>query len=134
MGHEVAHALAHHGAERMSTGMGAELVGQLLAVGLSKASPAVQAGAMQAFGIGAQGLVILPFSRKHESEADEIGLELMAKAGYDPRAAVGFWRRMSAQAGGPKPPEFLSTHPSDETRIKQIEAWLPKALESYKKN
>ncbi len=131
MGHEVAHALAHHGAERMSQGMGTQIVYQLLAVGLGKADPAVRDGALQAFGLGAQVGVILPFSRNHESEADKIGLILMAKAGYDPREAVNFWKRMSAQ-GGQKPPEFLSTHPSDETRIKQIESWLPEALTYYK--
>lgn len=131
MGHEVAHALAHHGAERMSQGMGTEIIGQLLSIGLNKADPAVRSGALQAFGLGAQVGVILPFSRNHESEADKIGLILMAKAGYDPRAAVDFWKRMAAQ-GGQKPPEFLSTHPSDETRIRQIEAWLPEALSYYK--
>lgn len=131
MGHEVAHALAHHGAERMSQGMGAELIGQLLEVGLGNASPGVKSGAMQAFGLGTQVGVMLPFSRSHESEADHIGLILMAKAGYDPRSAVEFWRRMAKQGGG-KPPEFLSTHPADETRIKQIESWLPEALSYYK--
>lgn len=132
MGHEVAHALAHHGAERMSQGMGAQLVGELLSIGLKNADPAVRGRALQAYGLGAQVGVILPFSRTHESEADKIGLILMAKAGYDPRAAVDFWRRMAAQGGGQKPPEFLSTHPSDETRIQQIESWLPEALGYYK--
>lgn len=131
MGHEVAHALAHHGAERMSQGMGAELVGQLLSVGLGGADPAVRDRALQAYGLGAQVGVMLPFSRSHESEADHIGLILMAEAGYDPRAAVNFWKKMSQQ-GGKKPPEFLSTHPADETRIRQIEQWLPEALSHYK--
>lgn len=133
MGHEVAHALAHHGAERMSQSMGTEVVAQLLAMGLGKADPAVRDGALKAFGLVAQGGVILPFSRKHESEADHIGLILMAKAGYNPGTAVDFWTRMSHQ-GGEKPPEFLSTHPSDETRIQQIKAWLPEAMGYYKKN
>lgn len=126
MGHEVAHALAHHGAERMSTG----LLTQIGAVGVAavlggdpQAAKAVEA----AFGIG----VMLPFSRSHESEADRIGLHLMAKAGYDPRAAVEFWKRMDTAAKGKKPPEFLSTHPSDERRIKQIESWLPEVLPIY---
>ena len=131
MGHEIAHALAHHGAERMSQGMGTEIIGQLLSVGLGNASPSVRNGALQAFGLGAQVGLILPFSRQHESEADKIGLILMAKAGYDPREAVNFWKRMS-QGGGQKPPEFLSTHPSDDTRIKQIESWLPEALTYYR--
>lgn len=128
MGHEIAHALAHHGAERMSQGMGANIIGELLAVGLGKSSPEVRENVLKAYGFGAQVGVMLPFSRSHESEADHIGLILMAKAGYDPRAAVDFWKRMSQQGGGKKPPEFMSTHPSDETRIKQIEEWLPEAL------
>jgi predicted Zn-dependent protease len=132
MGHEVAHALAHHGAERMSQGMGANIIGEILAQGLGKSDPAVRENALKLYGLGANVGVILPFSRSHESEADHIGLILMAKAGYDPRAAVDFWRRMAANAGGKKPPEFLSTHPSDETRIKQIEQWLPEALSHYK--
>lgn len=132
MGHEVAHALARHGAERMSQGMGAELLGNVLAAGLGNASPEVQQRTMQLYGLGAQFGVILPFSRNHESEADRIGLILMAKAGYDPREAPEFWRRMAAQSGGQKPPEWASTHPSDERRIKQIEEWLPEALKEYK--
>ncbi len=132
MGHEVAHAIAHHGAERMSQGMGAEIVGQILSVGLGGADPGVRNRTMQLYGLGATVGVILPFSRRHESEADKIGLIVMAKAGYDPRAAVDFWRRMAKQSKGGKPPEFLSTHPSDETRIRQIEAWLPEALQHYK--
>ena len=133
MGHEIAHALARHGAERMSQGMGTQILGQIIAIGLGKAEPGVRDRVLQAYGLGAQGLVILPFSRNHESEADRIGLILMAKAGYDPREAAEFWRRMSQASGGQKPPEILSTHPSDETRIRQIEAWLPEALEHYKK-
>ncbi len=132
MGHEVAHAIAHHGAERMSQSMGAELVGQLLQVGLGNADPQVRDRALMAYGYGAQLGVMLPFSRKHESEADKIGLILMAKAGYDPHEAVEFWKRMAKSSGGQKPPEFLSTHPADETRIKQIESWLPEALSYYK--
>jgi predicted Zn-dependent protease len=131
MGHEVAHALAHHGAERMSQGMGAQVVGEVLSVGLGNAAPETRARAMQLYGLGANVGVILPFSRSHESEADHIGLILMAKAGYDPRTAVAFWKRMAEQGKGQKPPEFLSTHPSDETRIKQIEEWLPEAMANY---
>jgi predicted Zn-dependent protease len=132
MGHEIAHALAHHGAERMTQQMGTELIGQVIALGLGNASPTVKNGVLQAYGTGA-GLAVLPFSRANESEADHIGLILMAKAGYDPRTAVDFWRRMASQGGGGKPPEFLSTHPSDETRIAQIQKWLPEALGYYKK-
>ncbi|MFN0117202.1 MAG: M48 family metallopeptidase [Elusimicrobiota bacterium] len=131
MGHEVAHALARHGAERMSQGMGAQIIGQVLSLGLGKADPAVREKTLQLYGLGAQVGVILPFSRGNESEADHIGLILMAKAGYDPRQAVEFWKRMAAQSGGQKPPEFMSTHPSDETRIQQLEKWLPEALTYY---
>ena len=131
MGHEVAHALAHHGAERMSGGMGTNIIGEILAVGLGKTDPATRDNVLQLYGIGSQVGIMLPFSRTHESEADKIGLILMAKAGYDPRAAVGFWERMS-KSGGQKPPEILSTHPADSRRIEQIKKWLPEALTHYK--
>lgn len=130
MGHEIAHAIANHGGERMSQGLGTEIVGQLLNVGLGNAQPQNRARAMQLFGLGAQVGFILPFSRKHESEADKIGLILMAKAGYDPRTAIAFWEKMAAQ-GGERPPEFLSTHPSGETRISQIKSWLPEVMPYY---
>lgn len=133
MGHEVAHALANHSAERMSQGLGAELIGQLLGAGLSKMSPAVQQNVMQLYGLGAQYGVILPFSREQESEADHIGLILMAKAGYDPRAALDFWQRMES-VGGATPPEFLSTHPSGQTRISQIKSWLAEAEPYYEQS
>lgn len=130
MSHEVAHALAHHGAERMSQGELVNLGGAALQAGLAKKDPAVQNQVMGAFGLGASVGVLLPFSRSHEAEADHIGLILMAKAGYDPRAAVPFWQRMD-KIGGQKPPEFLSTHPSDSTRIKKIQQELPEALKYY---
>jgi len=133
MGHEVAHALASHSAERMSQGLGAELLGQVLGVGLAKASPAVQQNVMQLYGLGANYGVILPFGRRQESEADRIGMILMAKAGYDPREALAFWERMSA-VGGAAPPEFLSTHPSGQTRINQIKQWLPEVMPIYEQN
>jgi predicted Zn-dependent protease len=129
MGHEVAHALARHGAERMSQTIGAQLLGQVL-VGLSNPSFAEEFA--QLYGLGASVGVILPWGRAQESEADHIGLILMAKAGYDPSAAVGFWQRMSKVQQGGQPPEFLSTHPSDETRIDQIKQWLPEAQKYYK--
>lgn len=132
MGHEVAHAIASHSAERMSQGLGANIIGELLSVGLSNSEPATRNNVMQLFGLGTQVGVILPFGRKQESEADKIGLILMAKAGYDPRVAVEFWQRMEAQAGsGQRPPEFLSTHPSGETRIAQIKQWLPEIMQYY---
>jgi len=128
LGHEVAHALAHHGAERMSQELVAQLVGTGLAVGLGSASPATQTAVMQAFGVGAQVGVLLPFSRQQESEADHIGLILMAKAGYDPAAAVALWQRMESRAGaGQAPPELLSTHPSYGTRLEHIRSWIPAA-------
>lgn len=131
MSHEVAHALAHHGAERLSQGELVNLGGAALQAGMAKKDPAVQNKVLTAFGLGANIGVLLPFSRGHEAEADSIGLILMAKAGYDPRAAVPFWQRMAA-GGGQKPPEFLSTHPSDDTRIRKIQAAIPEALKYYK--
>jgi predicted Zn-dependent protease len=138
MGHEVAHALQRHGAERYSRGI-LETIGQVgaLAAGAAAGRPDVAMAAMSAYGVG----VSLPFGRSQESEADRIGLRLMAQAGYDPREAVPFWERMS---GCPRQlidkacfrakqsiPEFLSTHPSDTSRINQIEAWLPEAMKYY---
>lgn len=136
MGHEVAHALARHGAERMSQQMGMQAVGTGLAValGASGTSGVTQSVAMQAFGLGAQVGVLLPFSRSQESEADHIGLILMAKAGYDPSEAVSFWERMEKAGGGKAPPEYLSTHPNHGTRVKQIETWLPEAESYYRKD
>lgn len=133
MGHEVAHALARHGAERMSQAMGAQALGQILTAGVGMASPAFAEDFAKLYGFGATVGFILPWGRSQESEADHIGLILMAKAGYDPAAAVAFWQRMAKASQGGKPPEFLSTHPSDETRIAQIKEWLPEALSYYKK-
>ena len=132
MGHEVAHALARHGAERMSQSMGVELVGQLLSIGVGAVNPAYTEAFSQAYGLGTNVTMILPWGRAQESEADHIGLILMAKAGYDPSTAVGFWERMPKVQQGGKPPEFLSTHPSDDTRIAQIKQWLPEAMQYYK--
>lgn len=133
MGHEAAHALARHGAERMTQSMGAQVVGQILSTGVGMVNPAYTEAFSQAYGLGVNVAVILPWGRSQESEADHIGLILMAKAGYDPSAAVGFWERMSKIQQGGKPPAFLSTHPSDETRIAQIKQWLPEAMTYYKK-
>jgi predicted Zn-dependent protease len=127
MAHEVAHALSNHGQQRMSAGLVQQLgqVGAAVAVG--NQDPQTQEMVMQAYGIGSQVGVMLPFSRKHESEADMIGLTLMAIAGYNPQNAVSVWERMSAQSNGQAPPEILSTHPSNETRIKNLTALIPKA-------
>jgi predicted Zn-dependent protease len=132
LGHEVAHALAEHGNERMSQALLTQMGGLALSVALSSQPKETQALAMAAFGAGATVGFILPYSRLHESEADHIGLILMARAGYDPRAAVPFWERMN-QAPGSRPPEFLSTHPAPETRIADIKALLPEALKYYKR-
>lgn len=127
MGHEVSHALANHGAQRMSA---AELQ-QIGAVGVTLATGNKSADSQklwqQAYGLGSQYGAMLPFSRSHETEADMIGLTLMAIAGYNPDKAVAFWERMSANAGGNAPPEFLSTHPSDATRIAKIRSLIPQA-------
>lgn len=128
MGHEVAHALARHGAERISQSMAAEMGGTLLGAFLG-GGPGASA-IMAAYGLGAQVGVLLPYSRTQESEADHIGLILMAKAGYDPRGALAFWERME-RAGGGKTPEFLSTHPGHGTRQSQISQWLPEAISQY---
>lgn len=133
MGHEVAHALAHHGAERMTQSMGAQVLGELLSAGVGMVNPAYTEAFSQAYGLGVNVGVILPYGRSQESEADHIGLILMAKAGYDPSVAVAFWERMSKIQQGGNPPEFLSTHPSDDTRIQQIKQWLPEAMTHYKK-
>ena len=133
MGHEVAHALARHGAERMSQSMGAQLLGVGLGAVVGMVTPGFTEACSQAYGLGVNVAVILPWGRAQESEADQIGLILMAKAGYDPSAAVGFWERMAKVKQGGSPPEFLSTHPSDETRIAQIKQWLPEAMKYYKK-
>ena len=127
MGHEVAHAVAKHGAEKMSQQMVAQFGQQTLGALLSTKSAETQTIFMSAYGIGAQYGALLPFSRTMESEADHLGLVFMAMAGYDPEAAVPFWERMSALKGGAAPPEFASTHPSDASRIKQIQEWLPEA-------
>lgn len=130
MGHEIAHAVARHGNQRMSQGMLVQFGGSVLSVALSQKPQATQQLFLQSFGIGSQ-LGLLKYSRKHESEADKMGLIFAAMAGYDPEAAVTFWERMAAE-GGQKPPELLSTHPSDETRIKDLKAFMPEAKKYYK--
>lgn len=130
MGHEIAHAVARHGNERMSQALTTQLGGAALSVALQNEPESTQQLAMVAFGVGAQVGAILPFSRLHESEADQMGLNFMAMAGYDPREAPKFWERMSAQ-GGMAPPEFLSTHPSHETREANLQCWMPDAVKHY---
>ncbi|NVK28314.1 MAG: M48 family metallopeptidase [Flavobacteriia bacterium] len=130
MGHEIAHAIARHGSERMSQGLATQFGGQALSVALANEPALTQQLALTAFGLGAQFGAMLPFSRLHETEADELGLYFMAMAGYDPEEAPKFWQRMSAR-GGAQPPEFLSTHPNHETRISDLNSWMPKAKEFY---
>lgn len=136
MGHEVVHALARHGAERMSQGQATNVGLQVLgaAIGIGSKNPALGQAAMGALGLGAQVGVLLPFSRKHESEADYIGILLAADAGYDPRESVELWERMGqAAGGGGGTSEFLSTHPSHDTRIDQLKEWMPEAMAIYQK-
>ena len=134
MGHEVVHALARHGAERMSqgqlTGVAMQVAG--VAAGMSGGGGLMSQAALAALGVGAQVGVLLPFSRKHESEADYIGILLAADAGYDPRESVRLWERMEQlAAGGGGSVEFLSTHPGHETRIRQLTEWMPEAMALY---
>ena len=132
MGHEIAHAVARHGNERMSQGLIVQLGGTALSVALSQKPQLTQDIFMQSYGLSSQ-LGMLKYSRTHESEADKMGLVFMAMAGYDPTDAVAFWERMAKASGGTAPPELLSTHPSDETRIADIKKFLPEAMKYYKK-
>ncbi len=130
MGHEIAHAIARHGNERMSQAMAVQGAGLTLQVFTSENPSMASDLFKQAYGIGSQ-LGMLAYGRKQESEADKMGLVFMAMAGYDPRVAPTFWGRMAAQ-GGAKPPELLSTHPSDERRIADLNAYMPEAMKYYK--
>jgi predicted Zn-dependent protease len=132
MGHEISHAVAKHGAERMSQGMLAELGGAALDAALSTKSKQTRDLFMQAYGAGVQVGALLPYSRLHESEADRLGLVFMAMAGYDPRRAVDFWKGMKKATGGGGPPAFLSTHPADAKRIADIKKELPEAMKYYR--
>jgi predicted Zn-dependent protease len=133
LGHEIAHAIAGHGGERMSQQLLAQLGGVALSVALEKDPQGTRDLWMSVYGAGAQVGVLLPFSRTHESEADHLGLVFMAMAGYDPHEAIGFWQRMAKAKGGQSPPEFLSTHPSDQARIDEISRLVPEAMQYYRK-
>ncbi len=133
MGHEIAHAIAEHGSERMSQELIRQMGGMALSVAVKDQPEETQALWFAAYGLGSEVGIMLPYSRMHESEADHMGLIFMSMAGYDPREAPVFWERMSA-AGGAKPPEWMSTHPSDETRISNLNGWMPEALEYYQGN
>lgn len=132
MGHEIAHVFARHGAERMSQGLLVQMGGVAINEALREKPEATRNLFATSYGLGAQVGLLLPYSRLHESEADRLGLIFMALAGYDPHEAVGFWQRMAAQKSGPRPPEILSTHPADDTRIRNIQDHLPEAMEYYR--
>ncbi len=131
MGHEIAHAIARHGNERMSQGLLQQAGGAVLSVALANKPAQTRALYQTAYGVGTNVAGILPFSRKHETEADDMGLIFMAMAGYDPNEAVAFWQRMGA-IGGNKPPELLSTHPSDASRVANLRKQVTKAMQYYK--
>lgn len=133
MGHEVAHAIANHGRERMSQGLVAEFGLSTISAAMNQNPGATTDLFMQAVGMGTQ-VGMLKFSRQHESEADKIGLIFMSIAGYDPNEAPKFWKRMAAMSGGTAPPEWLSTHPSNETRISDLKRDIPEAMKYYKKD
>ena len=132
MGHEIGHAIARHSAERISQQTLAQFGGSLAGIAVAKQSQVMQGLFSQAYGVGTQ-VVLLKYSRDQESEADRLGLTFMAMAGYNPHEAVGFWQRMAAQNKGGTPPELLSTHPSDATRIANIQRLIPEAMKYYKK-
>lgn len=131
MGHEIAHAVAKHGNERMSQGMVAQFGATALSVALQQKPALTQSLFQQSYGVASQ-LGILKYSRTHETEADKMGLIFAAMAGYNPEVAVGFWERMAKLGGGQKPIELLSTHPSDETRINTLKSFMPEAKKYYK--
>ena len=132
MGHEVSHAIFNHGNERMSQGLIQQGLGTALSVAVANKPAATQNIFLTAFGLGSQVGVLLPFSRKHELEADRYGLIWTAMAGYNPREAIALWDRMEAASSGQKPPEFLSSHPSEGHRKQQLEKYMPDAMKYYK--
>jgi predicted Zn-dependent protease len=132
MGHEIAHAVAHHSGERMSQELVVQMGGTALSTALSKKPEQTQQLALSVYGVGSQVLGILPYSRLHESEADKMGLIFMAMAGYDPHEAPKFWERMKAASGGGGTPQFLSTHPSDSKRISDLQAGMAEAMKYYR--
>lgn len=132
MGHEIAHAIAKHGNERMSQGLMQQFGGIALQVAMANKPQETQNMFMTAYGLGSTVGAILPFSRKQELEADQFGLRFAAMAGYNPQEAIAFWKRMAQVGGGQKPPELLSTHPSDETRIQKMDGYVKEAMQYYK--
>lgn len=132
VGHEIAHALAKHGNERMSQASLQQLGGVALQTAIANKSAAAQNVLLSAYGIGSNVGALLPFSRKQELEADRYGLIFSAMAGYNPQEAVPLWERMKAASGGSKPPEILSTHPAEDTRIARLREMMPEAMQYYK--
>lgn len=133
IGHEVGHVMARHGNARVSNSQLVQAGVVLGGIFLGGGDPAQQEQMMGLLGAGAQFGVLLPFGRADESEADQIGLDLMSRAGFDPRASITLWQNMARAAGGQAPPEFMSTHPSHSTRIAQLQAWIPKELPKYQR-
>lgn len=132
MGHEITHAVFQHGNERMSQAIGAEAVGMGLQVALANKPAQTQNLFLAAFGLGSQVGVMLPFARKHELEADRYGMIWTAMAGYNPQEAINLWRRMEQKGNSNRPPEFLSTHPTEGRRIEQLQKYMPEAMKYYK--
>ena len=132
IGHEVSHAIFQHGNERISQQLGAQVLGAGLQVAVMNKPAETQNAFLLAYGLGAQAGVLLPFSRKHELEADRYGLWWAAMAGYNPKEAIPLWQRMEKASDGAKPPEFLSTHPSEGKRIDQLNKYMPEAFKYYK--
>jgi predicted Zn-dependent protease len=132
VGHEIAHALAKHGNERMSQQAVQQLGGVALQTAVANKSAAAQNLLLSAYGIGSNVGALLPFSRKQELEADRYGLIFSAMAGYNPQEAIALWERMKAASNGSKPPEILSTHPAEDTRIQKLREMMPEALKYYK--
>ncbi len=131
MGHEIAHAIARHGSERMSQGLLVDLGGMALDEALANRPEQTKSLFKLSYGLGSQVGLLLPYSRLHENEADHLGLIFMAMAGYNPNEAVNFWQRMAAASSGPKQPEFLSTHPADAARINNIKKLIPEVMKYY---
>lgn len=132
MGHEIAHAFARHGSERMSQQLMVEMGGMALSKAVETQPDKTKQLFMLSYGVGAQLGVLLPYSRLHENESDRLGLIFMAMAGYDPNEAAAFWKRMAAEKEGAGPPEFLSTHPADATRIRNLQNLVPEAMQYYR--
>ena len=132
LGHEISHAIFQHGNERMSQGLAQQLGGVALTVALANKPAQTQNLFMQAYGVGSAVGVILPFSRRHELEADRFGMRWAAMAGYNPKEAIALWQRMQKMSNGQRPPEFISTHPAEERRIQELQRYLPEAMKYYK--